>query len=94
MNHLVPSGSALRRKLHIGVDREGLIHAQELTVSTVDDASTGVEILSGIRSKLSSVAGHGAYDSMAIYDAARSHGAKVIVPPSRSATVSRRAPSG
>jgi IS5 family transposase len=76
------------RKLHLGVDRKGMIHAQVLTDSTVDDASTGVEIINGVRGKLSSVTGDGAYDSVAIYDAATTHGAKVIVPPSRSATVS------
>jgi IS5 family transposase len=80
------------RKLHIGVDRSGQIHAQVLTDSSVDDASTGIGIMNATRGKLSSVTGDAAYDTVAIYDVANGRGAKVVVPPTRSAAVSRRGP--
>jgi IS5 family transposase len=64
-------------KLHIGVDRRGQIHAQVLTDSSGDDASTGLKIIKKTRGKLSSVTGDAAYDSVAIYDAADARGAKV-----------------
>ncbi|MFT4542821.1 MAG: hypothetical protein ACI835_005290 [Planctomycetota bacterium] len=80
------------RKLHIGVDRKGMIHAKVLTDSTVDDASTGLKIIKKTRGKLSSVTGDAAYDTVAIYKKAGSRGARVVIPPSRSASISRRKP--
>ncbi|MFT4542238.1 MAG: hypothetical protein ACI835_004705 [Planctomycetota bacterium] len=80
------------RKLHIGVDRQGMIHAQVLTESTVDDAKTGLKIIKKTRGKLSSVTGDAAYDTIAIYKKAGSRGARVVIPPSRSASISRRKP--
>jgi hypothetical protein len=80
------------RQLHISVDRQGLIHAQVLTDSSGDDAKTGLEIIKKTRVKLSSVTGDAAYDTVAICDAAVARGAKFVVPPSRSAIVSRRVP--
>jgi hypothetical protein len=80
------------RKLHLGVDRSGQIIAQVLTDSSVDDPSTGLKILNGVRGKLSSVTGDAAYDTVAIYKAASGRGAKVVVPPTRNASVSGREP--
>ncbi|MFT5477313.1 MAG: IS5 family transposase [Planctomycetota bacterium] len=80
------------RKLHIGVDPRGQIHARVLTDSSGDDASTGLEIMEAVKGKLSNVTGDAAYDTVAIYDAAGARGAKVVVPPTRSARVSRRGP--
>ncbi|MFT5154758.1 MAG: hypothetical protein ACI841_004766, partial [Planctomycetota bacterium] len=80
------------RKLHIGVDRRGRIHAQMLTDSSGDDASTGLKIIKKTRSKLSSVTGDAAYDTVAIYKKAGSRGARVVIPPSKSASISRRRP--
>ena len=80
------------RKLHLGVDRSGQIIAQVLTDSSVDDPSTGLKILNGVRGKLSSVTGDAAYDTVAIYKAASSRGAKVVVPPTRNASTSGREP--
>ena len=80
------------RKLHLGVDRSGQIIAQVLTGSSVDDPSTGLKILNGVRGKLSSVTGDAAYDTVAIYKAASSRGAKVVVPPTRNASTSGREP--
>ena len=78
------------RKLHLGVDRSGQILAQVLTDRSGDDASTGVEIIEGISGKLASMTGDTAYDTVAIYAAADAQGAKVIVPPARSARESPR----
>ncbi|MFT5287412.1 MAG: hypothetical protein ACI8TQ_003597, partial [Planctomycetota bacterium] len=80
------------RKLHLGVDRSGQIIAQVLTDSTVDDPSTGLKIINGVRDKLSSVTGDAACDTVANYKAASIRGAKVVVPPTRSASVLGRDP--
>ncbi len=80
------------RKLHLGVDQSGQILAQVLTDSSGDDAKTGVEIIKATKGKLFSVTGDAAYDTMAIYEQAGSLGAKVVVPTTRSASVSKRGP--
>ena len=76
------------RKLHIGVDRAGMIRAQVLTESSGDDARTGLNFIKKTPGKLASVTGDAAYDTVAIYDQASSRGATVVVPPTRSASVS------
>ena len=78
--------------MHLGVDRTGAIQAQALTDSSDDDATTGLEIIKKIKGKLSSVTGDAAYDTVAIYKQAGSRGAKVVVHPTRSASVSKRGP--
>jgi IS5 family transposase len=80
------------RKLHLGVDRGGQIIARVLTDSSIDDPSTGLKIINGVRGKLSSVTGDAAYDTVAIYKAASGRGAKVVVPPTRNASVAGRKP--
>jgi hypothetical protein len=80
------------RKLHIGVDRAGQIITQVLTDSSGDDAKTGIKVIKKTKAKLASVTGDAAYDTVAIYKQAGSRGAKVIVPPTRSASVSKRGP--
>jgi hypothetical protein len=78
------------RKLHIGVDQAGVIQAQILTDSSGDDAKTGLEIIKSTKGKLASVTGDAAYDTLAIYNRAGSRGAKVVVRPTRSASVTKR----
>ena len=80
------------RKLHLGVDQAGVIQAQILTDSSGDDAKTGVDVIKKTKGKLATVTGDAAYDTVAIYKEAGSHGAKVVVPPTRSASVSKRGP--
>ena len=80
------------RKLHIGVDQAGHILAQVLTDSSSDDANTGLAIIKSVRGKITSVTGDAAYDTVAIYQKAASMGARVVIPPSRSASISRRKP--
>jgi hypothetical protein len=78
------------QKLHIGVDQAGQIQAQILTDSSGDDAKTGIEIIKRTMGKLASVTGDAAYDTLAIYNRAGSRGAKVVVPPTRSASATKR----
>ena len=80
------------RKLHIGVDRAGMIRTQVLTNSSGDDAATGIKIIKKTKGKLSSVTGDAAYDTVGIYDQANTRGARVVVPPTRTASVSGRKP--
>ena len=80
------------RKLHLGVDRAGVIVAHVLTDGHVDDATTGLTLIEATDGDLVSVTADPAYDTVAFYDAAHRRGAHVVVPPARTATVSRRKP--
>ncbi len=80
------------KKLHLGVDRSGAIVAHTLTDGNADDAATGLKLIDAVDSDLASVTADGAYDTIAIYEAADVRGAKVVVPPTITAAVSRRRP--
>ena len=76
------------RKLHLGVDRAGMIRAPVLTDSSGDDAKTGIKLIKKTKGVPASVTGDAAYDTVAIYDQAGARGARVVVPPTRTASVS------
>ena len=78
------------KKLHLGVDRSGVIVAHALTDAPVDDAATAIALISAVDGGRTSVTGDAAYDTSAVYDAAGARGATVVVPPIRTAQVSRR----
>ena len=80
------------KKLHLGVDRSGVIIAQALTEATADDATTGKSLVEQMDRELSSVTADTAYDTIAFYDEAGARGATVVMPPARTASVSRRGP--
>ena len=80
------------KKLHLGVDRSGVIVAQALTEPTADDATTGVGLVTGIPGDVARVTADAAYDTIAFYDAGTDRGARVVVPPARTAALSRRGP--
>ena len=80
------------KKLHLGVDRSGVIVAQALTEATVDDATIGITLLEAVDGAFASVTGDAAYDTIAFYDSAGAHGARIVVPPTKTARVSRRRP--
>ena len=80
------------KKLHLAVARSGVIVAQALTEGHVDDATTALRLIDAVDGDIVSVTADGAYDSMAIYDAAGARGARVVVPPTMTVTVSRRRP--
>jgi hypothetical protein len=86
------SGRRGWKKLHLGVDGTGLIVAQALTESTVDDATTGIRLIEVVDDEVARVTADTAYDTVSFYEAAVGRGATVVVPPTRTATVSRRRP--
>jgi hypothetical protein len=67
-----------------------VIVAQVLTVGSTDDAGTALSLIDEVEGGIASFTADAAYDTIAIYDAARARGAKVVVPPTRTATRSRR----
>ena len=71
------------KKLHVGVDHTGVIVAHTLTEATVDDATTGVELIEAVIADITGVTGDAAYDTVAFYDAASVRGATVVVPPAQ-----------
>jgi hypothetical protein len=78
------------KKLHLGVDGDGVIVGQQLTDASADDGNVGVDLVDRVPGKIRSVTGDGAYDSRALYGAAICRGAKVVVPPVRTARVGGR----
>ena len=84
------SGRRGWKKLHLGVERSGVIVAHALTEATVDDATTGVDLIEAVAEEVLSVTADGAYDTIAIYEAAAGRGARVVVPPLKTAALSSR----
>ena len=78
------------KKLHVGVDGSGVIVARVLTDGSTDDAATALSLIDEVEGGIESFTADAAYDTIAIYDAAGARGAKVIVPPTKTATRSRR----
>ena len=76
----------------MGVDHTGVIVAHALTDATVDDAPTGVALIEAVNDASASVTADAAYDTGGCYDAAGARGATVVVPPTKTARVSRRRP--
>ena len=83
-------GKRAWRKLHLGVDRSGVIVAEALTHGSADDAKTALDLLDEIGGEITSVTADAAYDTIVIYDASAARGTKVVVPPAKSSTRSRR----
>ncbi len=80
------------KKLHLGVDRSGVILAHTLTEATVDDGTVALDLITAVDGNLVSVIADAAYDTIAVYETARARGATVVVPPVRTANVSRHGP--
>ncbi len=78
------------KKLHLGVDRTGVILAQALTDGSADDAKAALGLIDSIEGEIESLTADAAYDTLAIYDASAARGVEVVVPPSKSATRSRK----
>ena len=84
-------GARRWRKLHVGVDENGVIVAQKLTDSTTDDAGVVHDLLDRIPDdkKIVRFTGDGAYDQSSIYETFAELGARVVVPPVKTAVPSR-----
>ncbi len=78
------------KKLHLGVDRSGVIVVGALTDGDANDAKTAQGLIDEVQGDIASFTADAAYDTNAIYDAAAARGAKVVVPPVKTATRSRR----
>jgi IS5 family transposase len=84
------SGKRAWKKLHLGVDRSGMIVAEVLTDGNADDSNAALNLIDKMKVPISSFTADAAYDTTAIYEAAGVRGAKVVVPPRKTATRSRR----
>ena len=80
------------KKLHLGVDGTGVIVAHALTGGHVDDATTALDLIEKVEGAVSCLTADAAYDTRGIYEAAGARGATVVIPPTRTATVSERRP--
>ncbi len=77
---------------HLAVDRVGVIVAHALTEPTVDDATIGIDLIATGDDAIARVTADAAYETVAFYAAAEMRDATVVVPPSKTARVSRRRP--
>ncbi len=66
------------KKLHVGVDGSGAIVAHVLTDGSADDATTALTLIDAVEGNLSRFTADGAYDTIAIYEAAGARGATVV----------------
>jgi len=83
------------RKLHIGVDVNGVIIAEQITDSSVDDSIVVPELLEQVDTEIECFTADGAYDTCSIREALAARGATAVVPPARTAVESNRdAPAG
>ena len=80
------------KKLHLGVDRSGVVVAHALTGGHVDDATTALDLLGNVEGDVRCLTADAAYDTRGIYEAAGARGATVVIPPTRTAAVSGRRP--
>ena len=78
------------RKLHLGVDGSRVIVACALTEPTADDAITGISLVDEVDGHLIRVTADPAYDTLAFYGATGARGTRVVVPPTKTASLSRR----
>ena len=78
------------RKLHLGVDGSRVIVACALTEPTADDAIPGISLVDEVDGHLTRVTADPASDTLAFYGAAGARGARVVVPPTKTASLSRR----
>ena len=69
-----------------------MIVAHALTEATLDDATTGVELIAAVNDDITRITGDAAYDTVAFYETASARGATVVVPPAKTARVSPRGP--
>ncbi len=76
------------RKLHVGVDANGVIVAERLTDSAIDDCTVVPDLLDQVESKIARFTADGAYDTWSIRHALAARGATVVVPPSKTAALS------
>jgi IS5 family transposase len=83
-------GKRAWKKLPLCVDESGVIVAEILTGGNADDAKTGLNLIDDVEGDIASFTADVAYDTIAIYDAALARGAKVVIPPIKTATRSRR----
>ena len=69
-----------------------MIIGHTLTEATVDDATTGIGLIETLEADIGRVTADAAYDTFAFYHTTTARGATVVVPPNKTARVSRRRP--
>ena len=69
-----------------------MIVAHTLTDPIVNDATTRIGLIEALEADIVRVTADRAYDTIAFYETAAARGATVVVPPNKTARVSRRRP--
>ena len=76
------------RKLHIGVDESGIIVANVVTDSGIDDASVVPDLLDQVGGDIECFTGDAAYDKWSVYEALAPRGTTIVVASSKTAVES------
>jgi hypothetical protein len=66
------------KKLHLAVDRAGVIVARALTEPTVDDATTGIDLIRKVDDEIARVTADAAYDTVASESNDRAWSTRVV----------------
>jgi hypothetical protein len=76
------------QKLHMAINPEDkIIISSELTGNNIDDADVVNELLKGVKEKIGSFIGDGAYDKNKVYELLKSKAIKPIIPPRKNAKI-------
>lgn len=76
------------KKIHIAVDEEGEIRAEDMTVNDTHDSEAVPELFSQESAKIEVFAGDGAFDTAGVYTACqRREVARILIPPRHSARI-------
>ncbi len=78
------------KKLHLGVDRAGMIVVRAPTDGNTDDAKAAQGFIDEVHGDIASFTADAAHDTNATYNAAAARGARIVVPPIKTATRSRQ----
>ena len=80
------------RKLHIGVDSQGWVHASKITEDHEQDPTQVPDLLGQVDREIESFVADGIYDQDPVYKVVKAHspGARIIIPPRKCAAFSSR----
>lgn len=84
-------GASKRRtwkKIHIAIDEDGEIRAEEMTDNATHDSETVKDLFAQETARIESFAGDGAFDTRVVYDACRDRNvSRILIPPRQGAQI-------
>lgn len=76
------------KKIHIAIDKDGEIRAEEVTDNSAHDAEVVPALLAQEEAEVDAFSGDGAYDTSAVYDTLKERGiSRILIPPQQNAKI-------